>query len=388
MKKFINLKSLDVKIFTDDVDSEVLEQIQQVAKSSVGENAHIRIMPDVHLGKGCCIGTTMKVIDKVCPNLVGVDIGCGVDLVKTNLDFKQMFDSLDNVIRNCVPHGLNVHKDKKDYAFDSLRCFDKLDGDVKERASKSLGSLGGGNHFIEAYENGYLAVHSGSRNIGNVVASYYQKLAMKNCKQEYDRQTRAVIAMTKPSQREAVATKRKENFEFDIAYLTGTQMQDYLFDVDLMQKFAVANRQEMLKTIVEKLGGVITEKITSIHNYIEIETMILRKGAISAKKDEVLVIPLNMSEGLLLCKGKGNADWNCSAPHGAGRLYSRSKARQVLKMEEYKDSMKGIYTTCINKNTLDESPMAYKDSDSIINFIKPTVEVIARLKPIYNFKAN
>jgi len=382
-----------VKIFAKTIEEEAITQITTLANSVLGEGAHVRIMPDCHVGAGCVIGTTMLITDKVCPNLVGVDIGCGVDLVKTDIDFSNQVQELDEIIRTYIPYGKRHHDKVKTFRnFANLKCWNKLRRDTQDTATKSLGSLGGGNHFIEAYSDGYLAVHSGSRNIGWRIAQYYQLQAEK--------QASASIAELKTKAMQSIPehvrevwlkeNKAKIPADKDLAYLTGELMQDYLHDMNIMQDFAVANRKEMLGSIVSKMNGKILSRITSTHNYIDmsdIHRIILRKGAISARSGEELVIPLNMRDGLLLCVGKGNPDWNYSSPHGAGRLYSRSKAKQILKMDDYKKAMKGIFSTCICAETLDETPFAYKDYTEIVDAIEPTVTITKRLIPIYNFKA-
>lgn len=377
-----------MKIFAKTVEKEAIEQINKMANSPLGKNAHIRIMPDCHAGAGCVIGTTMRITDKVCPNLVGVDIGCGVDYVETNIDFSARLEELDAVIRENIPHGMNVHKTMQTYDFSELRCWDKLKKETREYAMLSLGTLGGGNHFIEAYDNCGLAVHSGSRNIGWRVAEYYQKLAEKKCLHEQHQNLMEEMKAIEPRLRSEWLKQRQLNIDKELCFLTGEDMQDYLHDVAIMQKFANDNRKKMLDVIVSKMGGKIIEHINSIHNYIDVENMILRKGAISAQDGEILVIPLNMRDGLLICKGKGNPDWNFSAPHGAGRLYSRKKAKELFTVEDYAKSMQGIFTTCINEETLDEAPFAYKDYMEIMECIEPTVDIINRLVPIFNFKAN
>lgn len=377
-----------MKIFAKTVEKEAIEQINKMAKSPLGENAHIRIMPDCHAGAGCVIGTTMRITDKVCPNLVGVDIGCGVDYVETNIDFSARLEELDAVIRENIPHGMNAHKTVQPYDFSELRCWDKLKKETREYAMLSLGTLGGGNHFIEAYDNCGLAVHSGSRNIGWRVAEYYQKLAEKKCFHEHHQKLMEEMKEIEPRLRSEWLKQKQLNIDKELCFLTGEDMQDYLHDVAIMQKFANDNRKKILDVIVSKMGGKIIEHINSTHNYIDVENMILRKGAISAQDSEILVIPLNMRDGLLICKGKGNPDWNFSAPHGAGRLYSRKKAKELFTVEDYAKSMQGIFTTCINEETLDEAPFAYKDYMEIMECIEPTVDIINRLVPIFNFKAN
>ncbi|MBO5037716.1 MAG: RtcB family protein [Clostridia bacterium] len=384
----LNSKYGDIEIYAKTVEQDAISQIYQMANSPLGENAHIRIMPDCHAGAGCVIGTTMLISDKVCPNLVGVDIGCGVDLVKTDIDFSHRFEELDSVIRKYIPFGAETHGEEKPWNFEDLYCWDYLKKEVKDKAKTSLGTLGGGNHFIEAYADGWLSVHSGSRNIGYKVAEYYQNLAEKRIA-DYNRELlKEKIKEIEPTLRESWLKNNKFHVNKELCFLTGEDMRSYLHDVSIMQKFANDNRLEILRKIVSSMDGSIEDHISSIHNYIDTNHMILRKGAISAQKNELLVIPLNMRDGLLLCKGKGNAEWNYSAPHGAGRLYSRSEAKRVFTVEEYQSQMKGIYSTCINQSTLDEAPFAYKDYEEIMECIEPTVDVLNRLIPIFNFKAS
>lgn len=384
----LNTKYGDVTVFAETVEQEAISQILAMANSPLGENACIKIMPDVHAGKGCTIGTTMRITDKVCPNLVGVDIGCGVDLIKTNIVFSKCLDELDNVIRKHIPYGMSIRSNEIHFNFEELRCWNDIPSNVQERARKSLGTLGGGNHFIEAYEGGYLAVHSGSRNIGLAVAKHYQSLAENLTEKNNRKVYNEMLNRVEPACREEWKKHNMIVVPKDLCYLTGEAMYDYLHDIGIIQRFANENRFIMLSIITNALKGVILEHISSIHNYIDLEANVLRKGAISAKKGEILVIPLNMRDGMLICKGKGKENWNCSAPHGAGRLYSRSKAKELFTVDEYAETMKGIYSTCINSSTLDEAPFAYKDYEEIMRCIEPTVEILERIVPIYNFKAN
>lgn len=378
----------EVIIYAKTCELEAISQIFAMAESPLGENAHIRIMPDCHAGAGCVIGTTMQITDKVCPNLVGVDIGCGVDMVKTDIDFSERLEELDRIIREKIPFGMETHKEEQPWLFERLYCWKYLDDTVKARAKTALGTLGGGNHFIEAYKDGCLSVHSGSRNIGYCVAKFYQELAEERVKSQRSHEIKEQLKLIEPAEREKWLAKNRIKISKELSYLMGDDMDAYLHDVKIMQEFANENREKILSTIVDTMDGEMQGFIRSIHNYIDTETMILRKGAISAEKDQILVIPLNMRDGLLVCTGKGNSEWNYSAPHGAGRLYSRSKAKETFTVDEYKAEMNGIFTTCVNENTLDEAPFVYKDYKEIMNCIKPTVEVIARLIPIYNFKAN
>lgn len=385
----LNSKNGDIVVYAQTIEQEAISQILAMANSPLGENAKIRIMPDAHAGAGCVIGTTMKITDKVCPNLVGVDIGCGVDLVKTDIDFASRLEELDAVIRKHIPYGMEVRE--KEMAFPKLNqllCWDKLPAETRERAERALGTLGGGNHFIEAYEDGWISVHSGSRNIGLAVAKYYQKLAEKRISEQNYRLLHEEMLKVEPSKREAWLKEHKISVATDLSYLTGQDMEDYLHDVGIMQEFANQNRYTMLFIITQVMKGNMIQHIQSIHNYIDLDTMTLRKGAISAKKGETLVIPLNMRDGILICEGKGNEEWNCSAPHGAGRLYSRSKSKELFSVEDFKETMEGIFSTCIGESTIDESPFAYKDYKEIMECIEPTVTIKERLIPIFNFKAN
>lgn len=387
----LNTKNGEAVVYAETIEQEAISQVIAMANSPVGENAHIRIMPDAHAGKGCVIGTTMKVTDKVCPNLVGVDIGCGVDLVRTDIDFGSRLEELDKVIRENIPYGMEVRQGEAYPTYRSLkdlRCWDKLSKDVQERAERTLGTLGGGNHFIEAYKDGWLSVHSGSRNIGKEVATYYQKLAEKRISEQNYKVLHEEMLKVEPAKREEWLKEHKVSVATELSYLTGQDMQDYLHDVSIMQEFANQNRFTMLFIITQVMKGRMLNHIQSIHNYIDLDAMTLRKGAISAKEDETLVIPLNMRDGILICKGKGNEEWNCSAPHGAGRLYSRSKAKELFSVDDFKETMEGIFSTCIGTSTIDESPFAYKDYEEIMRVIEPTVEIKERLIPIFNFKAN
>lgn len=387
----LNTKNGETVIYAETIEQDAISQIMAMANSPVGEDAHIRIMPDAHAGKGCVIGTTMKIADKVCPNLVGVDIGCGVDLVKTDIDFSSRLEELDKVIRENIPFGMEVRQGVSYPSYrplKNLHCWDKLSAETQERAERALGTLGGGNHFIEAYKDGWLSVHSGSRNIGKEVATYYQKLAEKRISEQNYKILHEEMQKIEPTKREAWLKEHKVSVATELSYLTGQDMQDYLHDVGIMQEYANQNRFTMLFIITQVMNGRILNHIQSIHNYIDLDAMILRKGAISAKEGETLVIPLNMRDGILICKGKGNEKWNYSAPHGAGRLYSRSKAKELFSVEDFKETMEGIFSTCIGTSTIDESPFAYKDYQEIMRAIEPTVEIEKRLIPIFNFKAN
>lgn len=387
--------------YTNGLEPTAYEQIESVCNEEAFASSKIRIMPDVHAGKGCTIGTTMTITDKVVPNMVGVDIGCGmftVNLGKADIDFEK-FDEAAHLI----PCGTNVWEGRQE-RFDlmQLRCYRDLK-DTK-RLERSLGTLGGGNHFIEidadADGNKYLIIHSGSRNLGTQVARFYQGIAvdLNLGKEEYFKKRDEIIRTYKEAGRrsEIQATLKKLEKEWEekeptmpheLCYLYGSFMEDYLHDINICQQFAKRNREKMAEILLEKTGIAGHDSFQTVHNYIDTNEMILRKGSVSAKAGEKLLIPINMRDGSLICIGKGNEDWNNSAPHGAGRLMSRSAAFEKLTMEEYEKQMEGIYTTCVNTSTLDESPMAYKNMDEIIENIQPTAEIIAHIKPIYNFKA-
>lgn len=387
--------------YTNELEPTAYTQIETVCNEEAFKASKIRIMPDVHAGKGCTIGTTMTVTDKVVPNMVGVDIGCGmytVSLGKVDIDFEK-FDEAAHFI----PCGRNVWEGRQEmFNLTVLRCYRNLKD--TRRLERSLGTLGGGNHFIEidadSEGNKYLIIHSGSRNLGTQVAELYQGIAvdLNLGKEEYFKKRDEIIRTYKEEGRrsEIQATLKKMAKEWedkeptmpsDLCYLYGSFMDDYLHDINICQQFAMRNREKMAEILLEKTGLAGNESFQTIHNYIDVEEMILRKGSVSAKQGEKLLIPINMRDGSLICIGKGNEDWNCSAPHGAGRLMSRSAAFEKLTMEEYRAQMAGVYTTCVNSATLDESPMAYKNMDEIVENIKPTAQIIAHIKPIYNFKA-
>ena len=382
------------------IEDAAIEQIRRMCDYEFTEGSKIRIMPDVHAGKGCTIGTTMTVIDKAVPNIVGVDIGCGmytVNIGKADIDFEK-FDAACHA----VPSGMNVWDGRKErFNLTELKSYRILkDSRYIER---SLGTLGGGNHFIEIDEAAdgtkYLVIHSGSRNLGKQVAEYYQKLAVEihSGKDEYYAARDALIAEYKAAGRRSEIEAALKELKWDrrdclipddLCYLYGTYFEDYLHDVEICQSFARRNREKMAEVIFEMTGIVPGEAFHTIHNYIDTDEMILRKGSIAAHKGEKVLIPINMRDGSVLAVGRGNPDWNYSAPHGAGRLMSRKVAKDTLSMEEYQEIMKGVYTTSINENTLDEAPMAYKSLEDIIDVIRESVDVIEVLEPIYNFKAS
>lgn len=387
------------KIFTDVVDEKALEQIKTLCNQEFVKESSIRIMPDVHAGAGCTIGTTMTLKDKVVPNLVGVDIGCGMDtyvLEDSELDLKK----LDEFIHTSIPAGMNIreipHRFIENIDINELRCIEQVN---KNRAIRSIGTLGGGNHFIEANKDDdgriYLVLHSGSRNLGKQVAEYYQEEAYKYLNNNSSSQIEKIIDKLKEEGRQSeIQSTIKDlksqvitNIPKSLAYLEGELFDNYIHDMKIVQQYATLNRKAMAEDIIDALGLHISETFTTIHNYINTDSMILRKGAVSAKAGEKLLIPINMRDGSLICIGKGNPDWNYSAPHGAGRLYSRMQAKKAFNIDEFKQTMDGIYTTSINEDTLDECPMAYKNMEDIVNNITPTAEIIKVIKPIYNFKA-
>ena len=384
------------------VEEEAIEQIRRMCDYPMTEGSKIRIMPDVHSGKGCTIGTTMTVVDKVVPNVVGVDIGCGmytVELGKGEIDYM-----LVDAAAHYIPSGKNVWEGRKEqFDLTALKCYRELKD--ARRLVRSLGTLGGGNHFIEIDEakdgTKYLVIHSGSRNLGKQVAEFYQKLAIKLYKgynqflekrdeliRTYKEQGRASEIQAALKELRWEAYKAEDPMPDDLCYLSGKFLEDYLHDVEICQAFAKRNRELMAEILCEKAGLTPGESFHTIHNYIDTDEMILRKGAIAAHKGEKVLIPINMRDGSVLAVGKGNPDWNFSAPHGAGRIMSRTAAKQNLDLDEYRREMKGIYTTSVNEATLDEAPMAYKSLSDIIDVIQESVDVIEVLKPIYNFKAN
>lgn len=385
------------KVFTDLIEDSAVSQLTLLMNQEFCKDSKIRIMPDVHAGAGCTIGTTMTINDKIVPNLVGVDINCGMLCIQIQ---ETAFDpqKLDNIIRQYVPSGHDIHE-TEDRTYTT--AIDNLIAPVNTSlAYRSIGSLGGGNHFIELDkdDNGYfyLVIHSGSRHLGLEVANYYQNLAYNNCNGASKDDIKQLITEYKAAGRQreieqaliTLKNTKHTSIPKELCYLTSSDMNDYIHDMKIMNEFANANRQKMADIIISHMGWHVVEQFTTAHNYVDTEHMILRKGSVSARKNEKLIIPMNMRDGSLICIGKGNDDWNQSAPHGAGRLMSRSKARANVDMEEYKDTMKGIWTTSVNESTIDESPMAYKPMTSIIDNVKDTVDIVKIIKPVYNFKAS
>lgn len=389
------------RCYASNIDNEAINQIKSMCDIEFSKGQSIAIMPDAHAGKGCTIGTTMTIKDKVVPGIVGVDIGCGMytcNLGNVDIDFNKLDEAC-----HYIPSGKDVWSYKQEgFNLTSLRCFDNLKN-VK-RLEMSLGSLGGGNHFIEVdvSNNGtkYLIIHSGSRNLGTQVANYYQNIASKlhnNQDNHINRRTEIINSYREQGRYSEIQSaidkldiefKRYEsNIPDNLCWLYGTYFDDYIHDMVICQEFALKNRELMSEIILDRIGITSKESFHTVHNYIDTNEMILRKGAIAAHLDEVVLIPLNMRDGSIIASGLGNPDWNYSAPHGAGRVMSRKKAKSSLSIEDYRNQMKGIYSTSISFDTLDESPMAYKRFDTIMKDIQSSVSVIERLRPIYNFKS-
>lgn len=383
------------------IEDGAVQQIRRMCDYELAEGSRIRIMPDVHAGKGCTIGTTMTVTDKVCPNIVGVDIGCGmytVQLADTNLDFERMDEAC-----HYIPSGMNVWEGRQEkFDLSDLRSYRSLK-DTK-RLGRSLGTLGGGNHFIEVDRSTdgtfYLVIHSGSRNLGKQVAEHYQQLAidLHAGKEDYYIRRDEIIRSYKEEGRRSEIQQALKNLEKeytaknpdvpeDLCWLHGSFLEDYLHDVEICQQFARRSREKMAEIFLERTGMTAVSSFHTIHNYIDTQEMILRKGAIAAHAGEKVLIPINMRDGSVIATGKGNPEWNYSAPHGAGRVMSRAAARASVNLEEYRKSMEGIYTTSVNKNTIDEAPMVYKSLEDIIGVISESVDIVDIMKPVYNFKA-
>ena len=383
------------KVFTDNIEQEAISQIINLLNQEFVRGSQIRIMPDTHAGAGCTIGTTMTITDKVVPNLVGVDIGCGMETVLLKDDHVEL-QQLDKVIYKHIPAGFavrsNPHPFMADINLADLRCASHVN---LNRAELSMGTLGGGNHFIELDRSDdnrfYLVVHSGSRNLGKQVAEFYQKAAAKSLETRRNNCGKLIAELRAKGREAEIETKLREQ-EFlkvdkNLAFVEGQLLDDYIHDMALTQHYAALNRRAIVKEIVKHMKFKVEDSFTTIHNYIEPKSMILRKGAISAKMGERVLIPINMRDGSLICIGKGNPDWNQSAPHGAGRLMSRSTAKESITLSQFRASMEGIYSSTVNKSTIDESPFAYKPMDEIINNIEDTAEIEKIIKPVYNFKA-
>lgn len=401
------------KLFTDTADDTTIAQVTNLMNQPSVSVARVRIMPDCHAGAGCVIGTTMTISDKVIPNLVGVDIGCG--MLATKLREKRIdLPKFDSVSQAEVPAGMKMrnvsHSLADEIDVQELACFKKTNCRVSEDVFRlSLGTLGGGNHFweLDRDEEGniWLVVHTGSRRSGKDVAEYYQRLAYEHLnivgekyKEILAEKREAFIEQMKAEGREKEISKLLPKWQasqekpeikvpYEVAWCEGPMFDDYIHDMKIMQEYARLNRRIITEVILKKCKLHAVEQFETVHNYIDTDHMILRKGSVSAGSGEKLLIPINMRDGALICIGKGNDDWNQSAPHGAGRLMSRTEARNSISMKDYMESMAGIYTTSVNKGTLDESPMAYKPIDEIMANIEPTAEIISHIRPIYNFKA-
>ena len=387
------------KIFTDVVDQASIGQVIALCNQEFVQGSRIRLMPDVHAGAGCTVGTTMTITDKVVPNLVGVDIGCGMETVRLREDHMEM-QKLDKVIQEKIPSGFAVRDHAHRYAgqidLEQLRCARHVD---LLRGMKSVGTLGGGNHFIEVDRDDegqlYLVVHSGSRHLGLQVANYYQNAGYQVLNRSDPQSEQALIAQLKAQGKEKSIQKELKKLRSTkrtavpkpLAYVSDQLFDDYLHDMEIVQRFAALNRQAMVDEILKGMKLHPEETFTTVHNYIDTKEMVLRKGAVSAKAGERLLIPINMRDGSLICTGLGNEDWNCSAPHGAGRLMSRAEAKQSFTVSAFRKEMDGIYTTSVGAATLDECPMAYKPMEAILDNISPTVRVEEIIRPVYNFKA-
>lgn len=384
------------KVFTDQLEEVAEAQIKELCDQEFAKNSKIRIMPDTHAGVGCTIGTTMTIQDKIVPNLVGVDIGCGMAVAKLKIDRASLnFDELDETVRKFIPSGFSIRD--KAHSYKEQIDLDEVKASInKKRAEHSIGTLGGGNHFIELNEAAdgsvYIVIHSGSRNLGAQVAEYYQTLAYDNLV-NIDGIKKEMIAKLKEEGRHAEIQASLKNMELpkinkELAYLESQGFKDYMHDMKIAQQYAYLNRLAMIDVIVTKMNWAVLDQFTTIHNYIDMENMILRKGAISARKGERVIIPLNMRDGSIIAFGKGNDDWNQSAPHGAGRLMSRTKARKTISLKDFESAMKEVWSTSVKNSTLDESPFAYKPMEEIIKHTAETIDIAEIIKPLYNFKAN
>lgn len=395
------------KVFTDDIEEEAVSQIMELLNQPFSKDSNPRFMPDVHAGKGCTIGTTMRISDCTCPNLVGVDIGCGMLVIELDERIGD-FAKFDEIIHTYIPSGMNVHDRKQtDFDLKRLHCYKKLK--APDYLVRSIGSLGGGNHFIEIDQSAdgrhWLVIHTGSRNLGKQVCEIYMDIAQENLaygQKEMNLAANRLVEELKEQGREKEISSRlkelKKEYKMkfasqpkDLATVSGIDLACYLDDMKISQEFARLNREMIASIILKHYFGKDMNKFTywhCIHNYIDVENRILRKGSISAQKDEMVIVPLNMRDGCIIGKGKGNPDWNFSGPHGAGRKMSRSAAKKALTVDSFEKSMEGIYSTTVNQSTLDEAPAAYKDSDEIVEYVSDSIDIVEVIKPVYNFKAS
>lgn len=383
------------KVFTDNIDAAAYSQILNMMCQCWARDVKVAIMPDVHAGKDCTVGTTMTIKDKVVPNLVGVDIGCGMLVAKLKDKFIE-FGKLDKVIKEKIPSGKEHRTNRHRFGNEFDEKFEELIADVKREELLSIGSLGGGNHFIEVDKDDegafYVVIHSGSRHLGVAVCEYWQNRAIKECSDLTALRGVEITKFKAQGKTDAEIKELMKDYDHfsvpkNLSYLRGESMEGYLHDMAIVQQFAVMNRAAMLDVIVKEMGFKVVEKFETIHNYIDLKNMILRKGSISAQEGERVIIPMNMRDGSLICVGKGNPDWNYSAPHGAGRLMTRADAKNSISMKDYEEAMKGIFTSCVSSATIDESPMAYKPMEEIIANVQDTVSIETIIKPVYNFKA-
>jgi RNA-splicing ligase RtcB len=394
MKIIKNNKGIETLIFAITFEYEAFEQVKRLANFEAYQNSKIRIMPDAHAGKGCTVGTTMTITNKVTPNLVGVDIGCGMLTIRIKNKAIDL-ERLDEVIKAKVPCGFNVHeKPKKGFDFTNLRCQKHVD---LARAVHSIGSLGGGNHFIEVGKHEttgeiYLVIHSGSRKLGGDVCKHYQDKAFQSVNEMCKIRESLILKLKSEGREKEISAEikkiKKPITDKELAFLTGDDFADYMNDMAIVQRFAILNRETIAEIILKEADLQETDRFETIHNYIDFKRMILRKGAVSAETGEMLLIPINMRDGSLLCVGKGNGNWNWSAPHGAGRLMSRSKAKEAIDMADFVETMKDVYTTSVVVETIDEAPQVYKPIEEIKSAITETVDIVGVIKPIYNFKAH
>jgi tRNA-splicing ligase RtcB len=386
----------EAKVFTNNVEETAAGQIIDLCNQEFVKGSKIRVMPDTHAGAGCTIGTTMTIQDKIVPNLVGVDIGCGMHVAIIDKKKEEInFDQLDETIYKFVPSGFSIRGKAHGFAkmvdFGSVRAPFNL-----QRAENSIGTLGGGNHFIELNEdakgNVYIVIHSGSRHLGKQIAEHYQNLAYEQLMNVKSTKDEIIERLTREGRQqeihEALRGVKQPKIRKELAYLEGQGFKDYMNDMVIAQRYAGLNRKAMINEIVTRMGWKITDEFATIHNYIDMENMIMRKGAISAQKDERVIIPINMRDGSIIAFGKGNPDWNFSGPHGAGRIMSRRKAKELLNLEDFQNTMADVWTTSVVESTLDEAPMVYKPMDEIVENTKDIIDIKDIIKPLYNFKAN